>query len=372
MPKTMRILHVTESMGWSGGAHQTLMMASALRKRGQELWLICQPGSEILSRATEIGIPTVEIRMRQDYDVPAAYRISRAAKGLRANVLHAQHSTAHALALISTLWYRPPVFAVTRRVTFPIRKNLFSRLKYLSQRINGYVAISQAVREELENAGIVSDRIEVIPSATDIKPASKAEGQAIREEFRIPAGVPLVVTIGNYADFKGQDHLIKAASLVVKKKPQVRFLLAGRDIEKLTALVLELGLRESVTLAGFRRDVPQLLAASDVFAIPSLQEAAATALREAMLVGLPVVATNVGGIPESVTDADNGLLVPPANPEALATAILRLIDHPLEAAHMALRGKIKAETHWTIDPAAERMERFYERLLARAPEPESL
>ena len=158
----MRILYLTESIGWSGGAQQTLWMAQALLKRGHDLLLACQPGSEILERAAEEGVPTAGVRMRQDYDFPAALRTASILRRHRCEVLHAQHSTAHAIGLMATAITRVPVFAVTRRVTFTVRSNPFSRIKYLSKRIAGYVAISEAVRAELEKAGIERARIEVI------------------------------------------------------------------------------------------------------------------------------------------------------------------------------------------------------------------
>jgi len=159
----MRILYLTESTGWSGGAQQALWMAGALRKRGHDLVLGCQPGSDILSRAGEAGVPTAQVRMRQDYDVPAAARVAALLKTHRTEVLHAQHSTAHAIGLMAAWWAKVPVFAVTRRVVFPLKKNIFSRLKYLSGRVDGYVAISQSVKEELMKAGISDPRIEIIP-----------------------------------------------------------------------------------------------------------------------------------------------------------------------------------------------------------------
>ena len=119
----MRIMYLTESMGWSGGAQQVIWMASALQKRGHNLILACQPGSDILARAQSAGIPAAEVRMRQDYDVPAAGRVSTLLNQHKIEVLHAQHSTAHAIGLMAAWWANVPVFAVTRRVVFPLKRN---------------------------------------------------------------------------------------------------------------------------------------------------------------------------------------------------------------------------------------------------------
>jgi len=361
----MRIIYLTESMGWSGGAQQVLWMAGALRKRGHELFLACQPGSDLIARAREEGVPTVDVRMRQDYDIPAAVRVASLLRAHRTEVLHAQHSTGHAIGLMAAWWARVPVFAVTRRVVFPMHKNIFSRFKYLSGRINGYVAISSAVKEELMKAGLSTLRIEVIPSVMSHEAGNPQDRIDVRKELGLSTARPLITNIANYADFKGQDVLVRAAAEVVKRFPDAQFLFAGRDTEKLKPLVNQLDLSASVRLVGFRTDVSRLLAATDIFVLPSLQEAVGTALREAMSAGLACIGTNVGGIPESIRHEDTGLLVPPADVGALAQAIIRLLEDPHQAQTLAVRGREFVREHFTLEPASVKMEAFYERLLAK-------
>ncbi len=359
----MRIMYLTESMGWSGGAQQVLWMVGALQKRGHEVLLACQPGSDILQRARAIGIPTEAVRMRQDYDVPAAGRVVQLLKKHKSHVLHAQHSTAHAIGLMAVWWVRPPVFAVTRRVVFPLKKNIFSRLKYLSKRINGYVAISAAVKEELAKAGIGPSRIEIIPSVMNQVLGSPQDRADLRQELNLSLEWPVITNVANYADFKGQDFLVQAAAEVIKRFPNAQFLFAGRDTEKLKPLVERMGLRADVRLAGFRTDIPRLLAASDIFVLPSLQEAAGTALREAMAAGLACIGTRVGGIPESIAHEETGLLVPPADAHALAEAIIGLLEHPQKTRTLAARGRAFVLENFSLEAAATKMEQFYKRLL---------
>src|SRR5689334_17133154 len=121
----MRLMYLTESMGWSGGAQQTLLMAQALQKRGHRLVIGCQPGSDMMARATQAGLETAPVRMRQDYDLPAALAVARLVKQHRIELLHAHHSTAHALGLMAVAGSSVPLFVVTRRVIFPIKRNLF-------------------------------------------------------------------------------------------------------------------------------------------------------------------------------------------------------------------------------------------------------
>jgi glycosyltransferase involved in cell wall biosynthesis len=143
--------------------------------------------------------------------------------------------------------------------------------------------------------------------------------------------------------------------------------MAGRDTEKLQPLVDRLRLSRSVHLLGFRTDVPRLLAALDLFVMPSLQEGAATAVREAMAAGVAAIGTDVGGIPESIRDGETGLLVPPSDSQALAQAMGRLLAEPQQARVLAERGRAFVREAFSLERAVGQTEDFYRRLrLAQA------
>lgn len=157
------------------------------------------------------------------------------------------------------------------------------------------------------------------------------------ERFRqarpaIPKDGPLIGNVARLAEQKGQRYLLEAVPLVRERRPDARFVIAG-DGELRAAL--EAAAPEGVELLGTRGDVPELLASLDVFAFPSLFEGLCVAVIEAQAAGVPVVATPVGGIVETVVDGETGLLVPPRDPRALADRILRLLDHPEEARRLA-------------------------------------
>ncbi len=361
----MKIFFLTESLQWSGGAQQVLILARALTEKGHELTLGCQPGSEIMARAQKAGIPIVPVRMRQDYDVVAAKRVYDLLKAHPVDVLHAHHPTAHAVGLMAVAFHQKPVFAVSRRVVFRLRKNPFSRLKYRSSRIDGYVAISQAVRRELVGAGVDSERIEVIPTVMETSRASVEEGLSLRREFHIPEAAPLLIQVANFADFKGQDVLLEAFKRVHRCHPEAHVLFAGHGVEKLQKQVDENNLSSVVHLAGFRRDVPKLLAASTIFVMPSREEAAGTALREAMAVGLPAIGSRVGGIPESIEHEVTGQLFPVGDSAALADGLLRYLDQPAWAKTLAVQGQEWVLSQFSLPSALARTEAFYQKLMER-------
>jgi glycosyltransferase involved in cell wall biosynthesis len=162
---------------------------------------------------------------------------------------------------------------------------------------------------------------------------------------------------------KGLDLLVAAAAAL----PQARVVIAGDGpaLPALAAQVAALGLEGRVLLLGWRSDAQALLAACDVFVLPTRNEALGVSVLEAMAAGRPVVATDVGGVPEAVRHGETGLIVPPENPTALAAAIAELIADPSRAARYGAAGHARALARFSPAPMAAAVEDVYERVLDR-------
>jgi glycosyltransferase involved in cell wall biosynthesis len=196
----------------------------------------------------------------------------------------------------------------------------------------------------------------------DASAAPPADG--VREELGIPPRAPVVATVANFRHEKGHEYLLRAADLVRRSLPDVRFLLVGqgplegqvrREAER-----LELG--DTVIFTGYRTDVLRLTAAVDVFALSSLHEGLSIALMEAMAMGKPPVVTRVGGLPELVEDRRHGLLVPPADPQALAAGILSVLRDPALRHRLGQAARRRA-ADFDIRTTLRRMEEVYAGLL---------
>ena len=203
--------------------------------------------------------------------------------------------------------------------------------------VDRFVAISEAVREHpIRGRSWPRDRISVVDRGQDLEALS---AEAAREPSPPveSLGGPVLLSVGRLAPQKGHRYLLRAMGDVVHESPNAQLLLAGEGHlhEELHALADPLG--DHVRFLGLRGDVAALLRRSDVFVFPSLWEGVGTALREAMLLGRPVVASDIPAHREFVTHGVDGLLVPPADAEALATAILRLLRDPEEAAAIGRR-----------------------------------
>ena len=167
-------------------------------------------------------------------------------------------------------------------------------------------------------------------------------------------GNQLVTTVGNIRRVKGHDVLVRAAAIVARHFPDVRFRVMGEVLEpeyfrELQNLVHELGLNDRVIFVSGVHDLRPYLADSDVFVLPSRSEGFSNALIEAMAAALPVVATEVGGNAEAVKEGENGYLVAPEDPNLLADRILRLLNNPVAAKAMGIKGRRLAAERFSVE-----------------------
>jgi glycosyltransferase involved in cell wall biosynthesis len=167
-----------------------------------------------------------------------------------------------------------------------------------------------------------------------------------------PPGAAVVACVGNLYPYKGHDILVEAAPRILAAFPETRFLIAGEDrgaMPAVRARIDALGLSGSFCLAGLRDDVPSILARATILAHPSFEEGLPNAVLEAMSAGKPVVATAVGGTPDAVVDGETGLLVPPADPEALAEAVISLLRDPSRIREMGDAGRRRARSGFSLE-----------------------
>jgi L-malate glycosyltransferase len=246
------------------------------------------------------------------------------------------------------------------------------RVQKVCLRLADHIVVNaEAIKRDLLRRGYREDRLTVIPNGIDFERFQiPYTGEMLRRELNIPPGAPLVGVLSRLMRIKGLEYFIQAAALIVARVPHVRFLIMGdtninQDYrEELQRLVIRLGMQERVVFTGFRLDVPELLAMLSVSVLPSLgSEGLSNALLESMAAGLPVVATRVGGSPEIVEDGVNGLLVPPADAEALAGAICRLLDDRTLANNLGQAGRRLVLSRYSLAQAVATTERLYRSLL---------
>ena len=355
----MRVLHINTEKGWRGGERQTILTLAGLRERRVAAALIAQPGSPLFEGAVENRIPVCPLRMRGPLDVVAAWRLSVIARTKGVEVMHLQTAHAAALALLACLFRCKAKKVVSRRVDFPIR----SAWKY--NRFDAVAAISKAVRDVLISRGVVEEILRVIPSGIPVAVEKPADTESFRRETAKGARF-LVASVGRLAAHKGHRYLIEALPRALAREPSITVAIIG-DGELRTELerrARELDLAERVVFTGFRHDVLEIMWSLDLLVMPSLSEGLCTTLLDAMVRGVPIVATTVGGMPEVLDGGRFGLLAPPADPNALADAIVAALHDDAARKAMTNGADRWVRDNYSADVMVEKTLELYQNLVS--------
>lgn len=350
----------------TGAAIQLRDLARCLAARGHRVIVVTRPSERWSVEARTAGFAHLDF-FRGPADPVGAVRLAAVLRREGIEVVHAHKGGGRTLTLLARGLARQPPLVVNRGVSFPMSR--ISRWADGSRLVARIVAVCQAIKDDLVRQGLPAAKIDVVYSGTDTQwfdPALK-NGAAVRRELDLDAGVPLVTQIG-VREPKGNDDLLRAFARIHGARPDARLLLVGARPEKraaLETLVRAGGLGDAVTIWGYRDDVPEVLAASDVTVDASYEGLGITGtLREALAMETPVVATRAMGNPELVGHEEHGLLVPPRNPEALASAVLRLLADPAWARSLGRAGRRRVVAGFSTRAKVERLESLYARLTA--------
>jgi L-malate glycosyltransferase len=357
-------LHIDTARTWRGGQNQVLTTVMGLRALGHRTMLVAHAAGELRQRAAE-GLDLLPLAPRTEMDLSAAWRLSRLVKQLKPDVVHAHdpHGVAMAaLALsMSTQLAKPPLVAA-RRVDFHLKGNSLSRWKY--RQVDCFVCASDAIRNMLLGDGVPPARAVTVHEGIDLGRVDAAPPAKLHEDLWLPHHAPIVGNVAALVPHKGQRHFIDAARLVLPHVPDARFVIAGEG-ELRAALEKQIRdhhLEKHVVLAGFRPDVLSVHKAFDVFVMSSVTEGLGTSLLDAMAASKPIVATAAGGIPEVVVDGETGFLVPPRDHQAMAAAIIRLLEDEKLRRGMGEAGRRRAESRFSAERMVHETLKVYQRV----------
>jgi glycosyltransferase involved in cell wall biosynthesis len=354
----VNILYVESSRSWGGQEYRTCLEINWLNAHGHQAWLVCNPDSQVHSKASELGTRLVTMRLHSRVDPLCSLRLWKFCRQNKIDLLKTYSSKDHWICL--PLFFCGIPLSRARCITDPIGSR--SRAFVFKYGCSQIVADASVIKRQLvEEHAIDPAKIEVIGSAVDLERFKPPRDRTkFRREIGIGDDVPLIGNVGMIRPDKGQLELVKAAPLVLEKRPDARFVIVGqgtgilkRGINVRNAID-RAGFADKIIMAGYRWDTPNVFAACDMIVIASLRtEASPIVLREAFASGRPVVATKVGDIPEIVRDRENGLLIEPGNPQELASAILEFISDPEFAAHCASNGLRYAAENFSFDKMME-------------------
>jgi glycosyltransferase involved in cell wall biosynthesis len=367
LPHVLLVLdQFPETLG--GGERIALRLAQLLPHYGYRASILTfsiHPRCPIASEAT---CPIYLLPLTRTYDANAVF----AAFALRNFLMREQIRLVQTFFESSDLWAGFVVKAFSKAKLIWSRRDMgilrtrkhLLGYRWMSRFPDAVFAVSEQVRQEcILTDGIEPERVFTIYNGLDLSrwmsvPRADASKKA-----------PSVTTVGNIRRVKGHDLFIRAAAQIVKRIEDVQFSIAGAVLDpqyfdELQSLVEELHLTGHFRFLGGDTDLPQLLANSQIFVLPSRSEGFSNAIIEAMASSLPVVATRVGGNGEAVVDGASGYLVPPEDVDALASAIERLLLDPLKASRMGAAGRQLVVERFTADAMMKSIVERYKLLLS--------
>ena len=373
-PQPIRVGFVVHGMQMAGA--EVLVRETIRRLKGRiDPIIYCLDSiGTIGEQLRDEGIPVICLGRKPGRDFGVAWRMAAGIRTRRIQVIHAHQYTPFfyaALAKARNLGgfrliltehgrHYPDVPSPTRRV---INRLVLSSL---ADAVNACCRFS--ARALCRNDGFSGRRIEVIENGIDSTIyESAADRSALRSRLGLSVDRRYVACVARFHPVKDHSTLLRAFELVASARPDTDLLLAGDgpDRDVLVQLINSLGIESRVRFLGVRSDVPDLLRASDAFALTSVSEAASLTLMEAMAAGLPVVVSNVGGNPELVRDGVDGLLFPRRDSAACAAALLRVLDDPNLSRRLGESARKRALNEFSLNRTVERYHGLYRQLTGR-------
>ena len=361
------VLHVVLNLDPGGTERLVIELCSRLRGRFRPA--ICCLGTlgAWAAEAEALGIPVFALGRRPGFRPALGPRLAALAKAQRIKVLHCHH-------------YSPFVYAsIAKTCNFSLRvlytehgrldngppsfKRLVANsvLRMLPDRV---CAVSENLRRHMLAEGFAARDVRVIRNGITLAPRPTCEQvTVVRREFGLDTGGPVVGSVGRLDPVKGFDVLVSAFAQVQAIYPSARLVIVGEGTERdrLARMVDQLGCgADAVRFLGYRQDASRIMQAMDIYVNSSLFEGISLTILEAMGAGKPVIATKVGGNPEVVREGITGLLIPSADPDALARAIEGLCSDPRRAATFGEEGRAHVERNFTIQRMVEDYAREYE------------
>jgi len=372
----IKILYLQPSLGIGGAQELRLTVLKYINKEKYDIRLCClvekgEIGKEIEKLGFRVDVIGTSERL---FNILSFFPIFAYLKQNKFDIVQTALPVPNLYGRLAALFTRVPCI-ISEEHSYCERYNprfsyVFKTINFLlSKHTDRIIACSNAVAQRLSKEEKISKN-KFLVLHNIIKP-QKFIVNYTKDETKIKLGLSpddtVIGYVGSLTKVKGPAYLLEAFKKILHFYPTAKLLFVGDGPLKkmLKTVSAEKGIGNSVLFMGYRRDVPQILKAIDVFALPSVGEGFGISLIEAMYMGLPCVATDVGGIPEVVKNGGTGILVPPANSEALAKAIKELLDKPELAKRYGAAGKKRVLENFTADRYIEKLENLYDKLLSR-------
>ena len=362
-----RIVHSEASPGWGGQERRVMAELEGFRRRGGETFLLASATSEIFQRATAAGIECKAVdfaRWKFPFDV---FRVAAWLRRVRPQIVNPHSSRDGWLVGLAARLARAPFVVRTRHFDVPVSNRRVSGFVY-TRLADHVLTTSPKVTEHFQELfGLPPERITTLPTGIDLERFSPAGERAVLLPAGRPAAGPLIGMVSIVRRAKGHEVLLRAAEQLRHQGFAADYVIVGEgpNLEAVRAKVAELRLGDCVTFTGQRDDVPAVLRALSVLAIPSLHEGIPQTGLQALATKTPVIGSEVGGIPSIIRPGETGRLVPPGDAAALARALRETLEDAATTRQLSERGRGLVEREHSLGGMLDRLEALYRRHLPR-------
>jgi glycosyltransferase involved in cell wall biosynthesis len=364
--KKFTILHTEWSEGWGGQEIRILLEMREHRRQGHKVHILCSPRTKLAEEAGGMGIEVISHKIRSAWEPGSILRIKKLIRELKIDVLHTHSSVDSWAGGLAGRWAKVPVLVRTRHISVRVRRPWLNRIYYLPDAI---ITTGEHIRRELlQTHKIPAERIVSIPTGADTgRFLPGPPDLELKKRMGLPIDSPVITLVAVLRAQKRHELVIAAAAEVIKVFPRTRFLFVGdgpgRD--RVEQEIKKARLEDRILMTGYREDIPAILSFTDLGIISSVAEGIPQFLFQIMAMGKPVIATEVGGIPEIVTSGVNGILIPPEDAAALVQAIVQLLGDPGSAGRLGEEGRRLVEQEYTVEKMAEKVYRVYQQVYER-------
>jgi glycosyltransferase involved in cell wall biosynthesis len=373
--RKIKVMHFRTSRGLFGAERVILGLLKSADSAGFDVGVTLLAGEEGLNRdfGDEIRrgkYNLTDFHLKHRLDVTGIKRLRRFVRDQELDVVHCHDFKSNFYGLAATLNTRVrrlTSFHGSTRDSFLLRMYLAFDEYFIIRFFHRIIVVSAHLKEELKARFIRSKQLAFIPNGIDSAFFEEEQNSLPREpQLGLPPGALTVGIVGRLLPDKGHEHLFQALALLEDEFPELVVLVVGDGPRAgpLRTLRDRMQLRDKIVFTGIRRDMKKIYQALTLFAMPSFREGLPMALLEAMLAGVPVVATGVGGIPDLLGGGERGRLAEIADPAGLAKEIRDLLLNPSEARSMANRASAFVAAEYSSNAMARRTESLYREILA--------
>lgn len=350
----MKVLHFSSAQTWRGGEQQIAYLFEELEKLGIQQWIFCKKGSELAAHCLFQNWPHFTYWKGFSINPIIGFQLKNLCNQLSVDLVHLHDSHSHTFAYISALIGNQTPYILSRRVDFPVNNSPLSNNKYNHSSIKKIISVSHKVQAILAPAIRDHSKLEIVHSGIDLSKFKYKNTGILRKEFSIPDTTTIIANVAAIAPHKDYYTFVDTAAILLTKQANLHFFIIGADGGEKAAIhayIEKKGLHSSILLIGFRKDIPKILPEVDVFLFTSKEEGLGTSVLDALACGVPVVATNAGGIPEMISHQKNGLLAPVGDSLQLAEHVETVLTQKEMATNFMKNGEIVVQSFDKVQTA---------------------